>query len=84
MLSDNGVAVFNHLGDNVFKYNAFDALSEFFPHNLFAVPVDVNNTILLASKGLVPEYLDQQFLSGADALISLPCKFYFENMYRIF
>jgi len=84
LLSNNGAAVFNHLGPDVFKNSAFNALSTLFCHQLFTLNIERFNSILIASKATVPDEITDRELHDMQARYSLPYEQYFDLMHSVF
>lgn len=83
MLSDNGVATFNCLGDNPCSYPAYSSLSNTFSHNLFTINIESTNAILLAAIGHVPSYISPDTLREYEEKYMLPYRKYFNQINRI-
>lgn len=85
LLTDEGVVVFNQLGQNVYSYSAFDSLlSVYLIHQLYSIDIDSTNTILLASKSTIPSEISDQTFHHFEKNYSSPYKYYFENLHPVF
>jgi len=83
LLSEDGAAVFNHLGSDVFSNSSFDALSNLFSNQLFSINIDLVNVILIASKGAVPVEISDNELYEMQAKYSLPYQLYYDLMHSV-
>ncbi|VAW65902.1 hypothetical protein MNBD_GAMMA09-213 [hydrothermal vent metagenome] len=80
LLNDNGVVVFNQLGDNVLSYPGISRLSELFSHQLYSINIESVNNILIATRGLIPESIDTGEFHNIEIDYMLPYRSYFNRL----
>jgi len=83
LLSENGIATFNHLGNNVYSYSSYHDISSAFSHNLFSIDIESTNTILLASRGLIRSECSREYLDNLEKDYVLPYTNYFNKLIRV-
>jgi len=79
-LSDTGVAVFNHLGNNVRSYPGFQQLSKIFKKPLYNLNIPQTNVIIYASRERIPGSISVDTLSQLGQISNLPYKMHFERI----
>jgi len=80
LLSDSGVAVFNHLGDSIYSYSACLPLAHIFPRQLYTIDIESTNTLLLACKSAPPGQIPDPVFYRLESEYSLPFKQYFSKL----
>ena len=83
MLDENGVAVFNHLGDSVYSYPSYHDLTNIFLHNLLSIDIESTNTILFATRGSINLNLSAGYLIDLEAQYVLPYRYYYNLLNKI-
>ena len=83
MLDSNGVAVFNHLGDNIFSYPSYHNLLDIFSRDLFMVDIESTNSIIYASRGNVPKQMASDSLRDYEMEYIIPYTHFFHKLNRM-
>ena len=83
LLDENGVVVFNHLGNNVYSYPAYHDISEIFSHNLFSIDIESVNSIIFATRGYINPALSSGYLGELEAQYALPYTYYYNRMNKV-
>ncbi len=83
MLSSNGVAVFNHLNNNVRTYPGFESLYKIFNNKLYSIDIESTNSILLASRGNIPDTINNSVFKKMSDISTLPYQIYFDLMKKL-
>ena len=83
MLDTNGVVAFNHLGDNIYSYPPYHDLSDLFSRNLYMVDIESTNSILYASRGIVPKRISPELLRDFETQFILPYTLFFNKLDKV-
>jgi len=76
-LSQTGVAVFNYLGDKPKSYPGYEKLSSIFDKKLSTIDIESTNSIILASKTMLPKELKCDDLKKLAKISTIPYQEYF-------
>ncbi|MDH5570202.1 MAG: hypothetical protein OEY89_00460, partial [Gammaproteobacteria bacterium] len=80
MVSMDGCLCINLLGTEFNQYKGLPKLMEVFDNNVYTMPVCESNTILLASRGSVPNEFNQIDFTTLELKYGLPFRQYFDQM----
>ncbi|VAW73151.1 hypothetical protein MNBD_GAMMA10-891, partial [hydrothermal vent metagenome] len=80
LLNPEGSLIINQLGDDILSYPGLDTLRANFPQQLHTINIESLNSILIASKGHVPETLDEEGFYEVELNYMLPFRSYFKKL----
>ncbi|RDH83785.1 MAG: hypothetical protein DIZ80_06505 [endosymbiont of Galathealinum brachiosum] len=83
LLSGTGVAVFNHLGNDVYSYPGFNRLSNIFNENAFYLDIESTNSIIITSRTSIPHEIKQSEFDRLSLISTLPYHEYFHSLKSI-
>jgi len=72
MLSDEGVIVFNHLGNDVENYSGINTIKKLFGDNLCSINIDAVNTIIIASKNKISIDFSESYINEKELKYKIP------------
>lgn len=80
MLTSEGLACINVLGTDYKKYSGFQLLQQHFDHNIAVIPVELSNSILLASNTRIPHSESEIDFFAMEKRFGLPFRQYFNKI----
>ena len=83
MLSPHGCLCINLLGEEYKKYKGLQKLMDVFDNRVYAMPVAKSNTILMVSRGSIPDIFNDIDFTTLELKYGLPFRQYFDQMVRI-
>jgi len=85
LLSESGVAAFNHLGTGVYNtYTAYNAIKQLFYSNLYNINIDSVNNVLLAMRSPASLKIDLHCLHEYESKYMLPYSQYIKQLNKVF
>lgn len=77
LLTPKGVAVLNHLGNDVHSYPGFNELSAVFDNQVYSIDIESTNTIIVTSNRQIPDEIDDAVFNKMSQISTIPYCQYF-------
>lgn len=83
LLTTKGVAVFNHLGNDVHSYPGIKELPTIFKNQIYSMDIETTNSIIITSHNPIPNEISETVFNKMSQISTIPYNHYFNFLQPI-